>query len=82
MLLILIILLLSVLLFQRPDIKSNQMIPLCHIATNVLLQYVKSSLVLFILFYYLLDFHYFPIFRSVEEGIQFLVKSSFSLTEI
>ena len=58
------------------------MIPLCHIATNVLLRYVKSYLVLFILFYYLLDFHYFPIFRSVEEGIQFLVKSSFSLTEI
>ena len=82
MLLIMIILLLSVLLFQRPDIKSNQMIPLFHIATNVLLQYVKSSLVLFILFYYLLDFHYFPIFRSIEEGIQFLVKSSFSLTEI
>ena len=46
MLLMLIILLSSVLLFQRPDVKSNQMIPLCHIATNVLLQYVKSSLLL------------------------------------
>lgn len=82
MLLMLIILLLSVLLFQRPDIKSNQMIPLCHIATNVLLQYAKSSLLLFILFYYLLDFHYFPLFRNVEEGIKFLIKFSFSFGEI
>ena len=82
MLLMLIMLLLSVLLFQRPDIKSNQVIPLCHITTNVLLQYVKSSLLLVILFYYLLDFHYFPLFRSVEEGIQFLVKFSFLLGEI